>query len=238
MAGQVEAAATSITRPSKLAWVAEALACGGLHERAAAVAAKAEAMARSITSPRDQEESLKYVAMALTASGQFQRAEAAARSITDQRAQAEALAKMAETLTRAGQLERAEAVARSITDSDKSAWVLEAVAEALAGAGQYQQAEAVASSITDPYAQAKALARLAEALTETGETRAACRIAATAGCDTCTWTTAARAVFLLNPSAVTVLARMLVGTNIEADIPARLVSDDLPSGEGRPGQYL
>jgi hypothetical protein len=99
-------------------------------------------------------------------------------------------------------------MARSITSPDHRAQALAQVAAALAGAGQHQRAEAIARSITSSDHQAQALAQVAAALAKAEETRAANRIAA-AACATGHWTTAAPVVLLLNPAAVTMLARML-----------------------------
>jgi hypothetical protein len=106
-------------------------------------------------------------------------------------------------------------VARSITDPDHQAWALARVAEALAGTEQHQQAarvareaKAVARSMGDPDHQADALAQVAEGLAVAGHTRSAYRVAA-ATCAAGRWTTAAKPVLLLNPSAFADLARVL-----------------------------
>jgi hypothetical protein len=111
-------------------------------------------------------------------------------------------------LAGAGRHEQAEAVARSLTDPYQQAEALTRVAGALAGAGQYEQAEAVARSLTHPRRQAEALTRVAEALAETGNAHSACRVAA-AACMVGQWTTSARLVLMLDPSAFAALARVL-----------------------------
>ena len=117
---------------------------------------------------------------------------------------------MAGALAGAGQHQQAEAMARSITDPHSQAQALAQVAEALAGAGQHQQAETVARSITNPDWQAQALAQVAEALARAGNSRDACRVAA-ATCSVGRWTTAAKPVLLLDPSAFATLERVLAG---------------------------
>jgi hypothetical protein len=111
--------------------------------------------------------------------------------------------------------EQAKAAALSITDPDRQAEALVRVAGALAGAGQHQDAAAVAEqakatglSITDLDRQAEALAQVAGALAEGGNTHSACQVAA-AICAVGRWTTCARPVLLLDPSAYTTLARVL-----------------------------
>ena len=103
--------------------------------------------------------------------------------------------------------EQAEAVARSITDPDAQMQTLAELAGALAAAGQYQQADAMARSITHTDTRTRALTQVTRALAKTGKTRAASRVAA-AACATGPWTTAARAVLPLNPTAFTMPARM------------------------------
>ena len=146
-------------------------------------AARAEALATSITDLGQQAQALAQVAGALAGAGQYQQAavlagqaEAAARAITDPGSQVQALAQVAEVLAGAGQYQQAaalagqaEAAARAITDPDSQANALARVAEALAGAGQYQQAEAAARAITSPGQQAYALAQVAEILAGAGQ---------------------------------------------------------------------
>jgi hypothetical protein len=74
------------------------------------------------------------------------------------------------------------------------------MAGALAEAGLYQQAEAIAHTITIPDWRGTALVQVAEALTKAGDTGPAHRIAA-ATCAEGRWTTAAKPVLLLEPSA-------------------------------------
>ena len=176
---------------------------------------RAEALATSMTNPVRQTEALVQVAEALADSRQYDQAEAVARTITDSYWQAEALARVAGALARAGQRQEAEAVARAITDRGWQAEALARVAGALAGAGQHQQAGAVARqaekaarAITDPARQAEALVQVAGALAKAGDITSASQVTA-AACTVGRWTTAARSALLQDPSAFTMLARVL-----------------------------
>ena len=208
---QAEALARSITNPESqaeaLMQVAAALARTGQHQQA-------EALARSITNPKSQAEALMQVAAALTETGQHQqaaaavrKAEAAARSITDPIWQEMALMQVAGALAGTGQHQQAEALARSITNPYWQADALAEVAGALARAGQHQQAETLARSITNPEWQGRALAQVAEALARADD-RSALRVTART-CAVGRWTTAARPVLILDPSAFATLARVL-----------------------------
>jgi tetratricopeptide (TPR) repeat protein len=174
LAGQyqhAEAVFCSITDPyshlEALGNVVGAFISVGQQERAEAVAAQAEAVARSITYL--QAEALAQVAGALSQTGQYQHAEDIARSITDPYSQANALAHVAGAFIRIGQYQHAEAVACSITYQNQHANALTQIAGALAQAGQYQHAEAVARSITDPNQHANALTQIAGALAQAGQ---------------------------------------------------------------------
>ena len=81
------------------------------HEQAAAIASRAETVARSITDPYWQARALTAVAGALARAGQHEQAETMARSITDPDRQARALTAVAGTLAQAGQYEQAAAIA-------------------------------------------------------------------------------------------------------------------------------
>jgi tetratricopeptide (TPR) repeat protein len=214
---QAEAIAQSITKPESqadaLAKVAGVLARAGQHEQAAAAATRAETVARSITDLRSQAGALAGAAGALAQTGQRQRAaaaraEAIAGSITDPKSRAPVLAKVTGALAQAGQHDQAEATARSITHPYHQADALAKVAGALAQAGQHDQAEAIARSITDPDVQAHILAEVAEVMAQAGDTHRASRVAA-ATCATGRWTTAAKPVLLLMPSAFAALASTL-----------------------------
>jgi hypothetical protein len=143
---------------------------------------RAEALARSITSPDKRARALAEVARALAEAGQHEQAasmashaETVTRAITGGYAPVQALAvvAVARALAEAGQHEQAETIARSITRPDKQARALAEVAVAVAGtlakAGQHEQAETVARSITGPDAQAQALAAVAEALAKASQ---------------------------------------------------------------------
>lgn len=78
-----------------------------------------------------------------------------------------------------------------------------------AQAGQFEQAEAIARSINDPYGQAEALTQLAETLARAKAIPFACRISATA-CAVGHWTTAAKPLLILAPSAFATIEPLLV----------------------------
>jgi tetratricopeptide (TPR) repeat protein len=183
VAGQAETVARSIAIPRWREWniamprtdlrvsaltaVAKALARGGEMERA-------EAVARSITDPRQQAQAFTAVARLLVASGQAGRAEALVRSLTGQDDQASALHELAGALARAGDTDRAETVARSMDRWQVS--TLHEVACALVRVGKIDRAEAVARSHTYPYDQAEALAAVSEALVQAGQAERAVQV--------------------------------------------------------------
>jgi tetratricopeptide (TPR) repeat protein len=224
VAGQAETLARSITDPYRqagaLTEVADVLARSGQRERAAAVAGQAETLALSAAGTLWQAVRLGQVAGVLAAAGQHERAAAVA-------GQAETLARSANdppllglvavTLARAGQYGQAETLGRSITEPVSQAVTLKVVASVLTGAGMHRQAEALARSITAPDQQAEALAQVAEALAGAGDTRSACRVAAVT-CVVGSWTTAARAVLVLDPSAFAKLAPALDDRQTSATI--------------------
>ncbi|MGH3220780.1 MAG: hypothetical protein ACRDPY_19135 [Streptosporangiaceae bacterium] len=177
-AGQHEQAET-VTRSLDPYWqvralaaVAGALAQAGQHEQAAAVAARAESMARSIP---DSPWRVEARAEALAAGDGSM-----ARSIPESSWRAEALAAAAEALAQAGQHEQAETLARSLFHSYWRARALVAVAGALAQAGQHEQAETVARSLSGPGLQMDALVAVAGALAQAGRHEQAAAVAARA----------------------------------------------------------
>ena len=110
---------------------------------------------------------------------------------------------------------QAAIVTRSVADSYGKTLALGGIAEALAEAGQREQATAVAAqaeeaarSITDLDQQAQALAKVAEMLAKEGLSRSARRVAA-AACAVAPWSTAAKSVLLIDPTAYTMLARVM-----------------------------
>jgi hypothetical protein len=103
---------------------------------------------------------------------------------------------------------QAEVLVYSIPDSGWQAQALARVSEALAGARQYEQAEALARRINDPDWQATALVGVAEALTRAEDTYSACRVAASI-CAIGRWTTSARPILQLDPSASAFLVHIL-----------------------------
>ena len=224
VAGQAEMLARSTNDPEKQVWVltevAGVLARSGQRERAAAVAGQAETLALSAAGTLWQAVRLGQVAGVLAAAGQHERAaavaghaETLARSANDP----PLLGLVAVTLARAGQYGQAETLGRSITEPISQAVTLRVVASVLAGAGMHRQAEALARSITAPDQQAEALAQVAEALAGAGDTRSACRVAAVT-CVVGSWTTAARAVLVLDPSAFAKLASALDDRQTSATI--------------------
>ena len=128
--------------------MAGALAEAGQHEQAAAMAAQAEATARSITDPYGQPRTLAAVAEA----GQHEQAAAwrprpRRGPLHHRPVRAGAGAGGGgRALAEAGQHEQAAAVARSITNPDAQAQALAAVAKALAARGDTRQARHVASA--------------------------------------------------------------------------------------------
>ena len=137
---------------------------------------RAEALARSITSPYRQVEALAAVAGALSQAGQHEQAAVVARAITDPGRREQALAAVAGALSQAGQHEQAAEVARSITSPYRQAEALAAVAGALARAGQHEQAaevagqaETAARSISDRRRQEGVLVVVAGALARAGQ---------------------------------------------------------------------
>ena len=140
---------------------------------------RAEAIARSITSPERQASALVSVAEAVARAGDHPRAEALlhdaetiARSITSPERQASALmsvAKVGYHPRAEALLHDAETIARSITSPDQQTWVLVSVAKAVAQAGDHQRAEAIARSITSPERQASALMSVSVAVAKAGD---------------------------------------------------------------------
>ncbi|MFI6959895.1 hypothetical protein ACIBJI_41335 [Nocardia sp. NPDC050408] len=169
--------------------MAGAVARAGDLDRAAALIARAEAIADSITKLELQAWDLVSVAEAAAKLGDFDRAETIADSITVIKQQVWALASVAEVLARAGDIDRAgalivraEALARSLTQPShqdryyQRARALElsaqAAAEALgfdraeagAKAGDLDRAETLADSLADSEQQARVLVSMAEAV--------------------------------------------------------------------------
>ncbi|MFE5889601.1 hypothetical protein ACFQ6E_11795 [Streptomyces sp. NPDC056462] len=156
---------------------AKAWAQAGRAERAHAVAAEAEHIARSITTG-DVYESLAWghVVRAWGAVGEPGRAEQAARSITDQRTRLLDLAAVAPAWAEEGDFDRAEEIIRSIGRSTHSSGVSDAVDRAtaqvvqiLTAAGEIARAEEITKIITDPGQRAREMAEVACAWAEAGE---------------------------------------------------------------------
>ena len=106
-------------------------------------AARAEALAYSLSNPDSRALALAGVAQMLAKTGHRQ--------------QASALAEAAETQT------------RLFTDENRRSQAKVETAEALAHAGQHRNAESVAHSINDPLRRARALAHVAAALVKSGQ---------------------------------------------------------------------
>ena len=136
----------------------------------------AEALARTITDPRNQAEALAALVTATAQAGDPDRAEDLTRTITDPAGQAEALAALATVAAQAGDTDRAsrlaadaEALARTITDAVGQARALATVASVIARAGDSDRAEDLARTITDPACQARALATVASVIARAGD---------------------------------------------------------------------
>ncbi|WP_438867862.1 hypothetical protein, partial [Paractinoplanes ferrugineus] len=137
---------------------------------------RAEALARSITAPRQQTWALAAVARAAAAAGDVVRAESVARSLTDPAQQALVLTAVARAAATAGDADRAGAladravsVARSLTDPAQQALVLMVVVGAVVAGGDVVRAENVARSLTDPAQQALVLTAVARAAATAGD---------------------------------------------------------------------
>lgn len=140
----------------------------------------------------------------------------------------------------AGQDQHATAVAaqawgtvRSLTNPISRARFLVSAAKGATANGRHQdaaafttQAEAAARSITHPYLRGDALGEAAHALAMAGETHAASRVAA-AACAVGKWTAAVTAALVVDPSALTILKRILQNCD---DISA----PHIPSGDLAP----
>ncbi|WP_189298111.1 ATP-binding protein [Streptomyces albospinus] len=152
---------------------------------------RAEALARSITTPARQVRALASVARHVASVGDLQRArmiaEEAERSIlafaaTD--AEAHSYALVARTYASAGDMGRAQliashaaAVARSMPDRPQAAHVLCSVARATAAAGDVEQALATARGIKRWSERAQALCNIAVEVAESGDWKRAHSIA-------------------------------------------------------------
>ena len=182
-----EALVAAVTSPAPqafaLAVLARTLTAAGQHDRAAAIAAQAESVARSAADPGTGERALSALAGALGIAGQFRQAEELAGAITDPAEQALALTDLAGYLADAGQPQesaavalRAEALALSLPDSASRLRAMAAAAVALARAGQperaivlAEQVESAARSVTDSFEQFDAPAMTARAWAGTGQ---------------------------------------------------------------------
>jgi hypothetical protein len=186
---QAERAARSITDPADLAEALAAIAAGlaraGDHQRASAIASRAEAVARSFT-PEEQERALAEIAAMLAAAQRFELALSIAGWISDPGERVRTLTAITKELAAAGQLAEAkdvigtaELAASSIPAGfpDGQSIALINVTDGLGAAGHHDHAEATARSIADPQSQVDALAAVAAGLARAGERERAVTVA-------------------------------------------------------------
>jgi hypothetical protein len=196
LAAEAQTLARTLTRPGERvgawAWALVGLAAATAQ---AGEPDRAEALARTITSPEVQARALTELAKVAARNGDADRAsqlvaeaETLARALTSPRSQARALAWLASDAAQAGDPDRvsglvaeAETLARTtFADPEEQAVVLAWLARIAAEAGDPDRAEALARIITDPQAQAEAFAGSARAAVEAGDLDRASRLAAEA----------------------------------------------------------
>ncbi|MEU0558626.1 hypothetical protein [Dactylosporangium sp. NPDC006015] len=175
---RAEALAQSITsrdaRVKALTGLVTAAASVGDHGRANALAAQAEQIARSITSPSSRANALIDLAGAVSASDHSlarvlaAQAESAARSITDLDQRERALIDLAAVVTASGDYDASEQIADAIGTSQEQARVLSDLAIAVAATGDHARAERIARSFTEPHCLARALTALVAAAAAAG----------------------------------------------------------------------
>ncbi|WP_144120912.1 caspase family protein [Catellatospora sichuanensis] len=149
--------------------------------------ARAEALARSISDPRQRAQALTAATRAAAASGDPDRAEQIARSVTDPYLRAQALTAATESAAASGDPDQARRLA---ADAEQAAWsvtnpylraqALTAATRAAAASGDPDRAEQIARSVTDPGMRAQALTAATESAAASGDPDQARRLAADA----------------------------------------------------------
>jgi hypothetical protein len=158
-------------RAKALGAIAEAMARAGMTQQA--LWEQALRTAEAIKEAGERAEALGAIAEAMASAGMTQQAlwEQALRTaeaIKEPREQAWALRAIAEAMARAGMWEQALRTAEAIKEPREQAWALRAIAEAMARAGMWEQARQTAEAIKEPWEQAWALGAIAEAMARAG----------------------------------------------------------------------
>jgi hypothetical protein len=177
---RAEALAKGLPDPPKramaLTQLAQVVAAGGDHDRAARLLDEVESLVAQISDPGLRAGALARLAGEMAAGGDHERAEALVTQITSVGLRAGALARLAAAAAAGGDHERAETLVAQISDPGLRAVTLAWLAEAAAAGGDHDQAarltaaaETLTAQVTSPSLRTEVLAWLARAATAAGD---------------------------------------------------------------------
>jgi tetratricopeptide (TPR) repeat protein len=160
-------------RAEALMAIAEAMARTGMTQQAQEAFHQALRTAEAIKGAWERAWALGAIAEAMARAGMWEQALRTAEAIEGARERASALGAIAEAMARAGMWEQALRTAEAIEGARERASALGAIAEAMARAGMWEQALRTAEAIKGAEERAEALRAIAEAMARAGMTQQA-----------------------------------------------------------------